>query len=178
MALRSPNTRWAGFALRQQRCHGLHGLRHRSARRPYPAWDAEMMAVAGVNLDAACPTGRSRATRIAARRVRPALARLTGAQWFPALGDGACANVGSGAIGSSRIALTVGPPPPCGSSCPSRQTRSWEVPRGLWAYRLDRRRAVLGGALSNGGNLLRWVWETTGTKPASRDDHGRLAPPS
>jgi len=43
----------------------------------------------------------------------------------------------------------------------------WEVPRGLWAYRLDRSRAVLGGALSNGGNLLRWVWETTGTEPAS-----------
>jgi gluconokinase len=41
------------------------------------------------------------------------------------------------------------------------------VPRGLWAYRLDRSRAVLGGALSNGGNLLRWVWDTTGTEPNS-----------
>jgi gluconokinase len=39
----------------------------------------------------------------------------------------------------------------------------WNVPRGLWAYRLDSQRAVLGGALSNGGNLLRWIWDTTGT---------------
>src|SRR5205814_4511101 len=33
---------------------------------------------------------------------------LAGARWFPALGDGACANVGSGAVGPGRIALTVG----------------------------------------------------------------------
>src|SRR5205823_4546348 len=29
-------------------------------------------------------------------------------------------------------------------------------PRGLWCYRLDRRRALLGGATSEGGNVYAW----------------------
>jgi gluconokinase len=32
-------------------------------------------------------------------------------------------------------------------------------PRGLWRYRLDRRLAIVGGALSEGGNLLAWCRE-------------------
>jgi sugar (pentulose or hexulose) kinase len=32
-------------------------------------------------------------------------------------------------------------------------------PFGLWRYRLDRRRVVVGGALSNGGNAREWVLE-------------------
>ena len=56
---------------------------------------------------------------------------------------------------------------------PAATARSaWVVPDGLWAYRLDRQRAVLGGALSNGGNLLRWIWNTTGT---DRDDETTTA---
>ena len=38
----------------------------------------------------------------------------------------------------------------------------WETepippPAGLWRYRLDRRRIIIGGALSDGGNLVRWL---------------------
>ncbi len=81
---------------------------------------------------------------------------LTRAKWFPALGDGACANVGSGAIGRERIALSVG------TSGAMRML--WEgdpvvPPDGLWLYRLDRRRVLLGGALSEGGNLWKWMSE-------------------
>jgi gluconokinase len=35
-----------------------------------------------------------------------------------------------------------------------------EIPRGLWCYRADRRRFVMGGALSNGGNLFEWMRDT------------------
>ena len=90
---------------------------------------------------------------------------LAGAEWFPALGDGACANVGSGAIGPSSIALTVGTSAAVRLILPRPPGQRWAFPPGLWAYRLDRERAVLGGALSNGGNLLRWIWNTTGTGP-------------
>jgi gluconokinase len=34
------------------------------------------------------------------------------------------------------------------------------VPDGLWCYRLDRSRVVVGGALSNGGNLYAWLTRT------------------
>jgi gluconokinase len=55
---------------------------------------------------------------------------------------------------------------------PRAPDQHWTVPEGLWAYRLDRHRAVLGGALSNGGNLLRWIWNTTCT---DRDDETTAA---
>jgi gluconokinase len=47
-----------------------------------------------------------------------------------------------------------------GTSGAIRVMRSGEelpVPPGLWRYRWDRRRYLLGGALSNGGNLFAWL---------------------
>lgn len=82
--------------------------------------------------------------------------------WFPALGDGACANVGSAAVGPARIALTLGTSGAMRVVLPAPAGSSWLVPTGLWAYRLDRGHAVLGGALSNGGNFRRWIAELTG----------------
>jgi gluconokinase len=34
------------------------------------------------------------------------------------------------------------------------------VPAGLWCYRVDRRRALLGGATSEGGNVYGWMLDT------------------
>lgn len=87
---------------------------------------------------------------------------LADARWYPALGDGACANVGSGAIGPVTIALTIGTSAAMRMILPRSTRVSWEIPSGLWGYRLDRENAVLGGALSNGGNFLRWIRETIG----------------
>lgn len=98
----------------------------------------------------------------------PALRQVA---WYPALGDGACANVGSDAVGPGRIALTVGTSAAMRLILPRDPDAEWSVPPGLWAYRLDSQRAVLGGALSNGGNFLRWIWETTATGPR----HGATA---
>src|SRR5262249_22508837 len=76
--------------------------------------------------------------------------------WFPAIGDGAAANVGSGATSQDRMALTVGT---TGALRVVRPTVP-EVPAGLWCYRVDRRRALLGGATSEGGNVYAWLRET------------------
>ena len=130
-------------------------------------WDAEMLEVSGIGSDRLSPLvdlGPPGCLRADFANRWPVLAD---AHWFPALGDGACANVGSGATGPSRIALTVGTSAAVRMILPRPPDEDWTVPDGLWAYRLDRDRAVLGGALSNGGNLLRWIWNTTGT---DRDD--------
>ena len=140
-------------------------------------WDAEILAAAGIDsrrlspLVDLGPPGRPRG-EFASRW--PA---LTAARWFPALGDGACANVGSGAIGPSRIALTVGTSAAVRLILPRPPGAHWVVPHGLWAYRLDRQRAVLGGALSNGGNLLRWLWNTTATGPDDKATAAAVALP-
>ncbi len=76
--------------------------------------------------------------------------------WLPAIGDGAAANIGSGASGPGQIALTVGTTGALRVVLPSVA----EVPAGLWCYRVDRRRALLGGATSEGGNIYAWLRQT------------------
>ncbi|HVM17034.1 MAG TPA: gluconokinase [Gaiellaceae bacterium] len=99
---------------------------------------------------------------------------LGGATWFPALGDGACSNVGAGCVTADRAALMVG------TSGAFRVVATGErVPRpGLFLYRLDRERTVEGGALSDGGNLWDWLErtvrleDTAGLADEPADGHG------
>jgi gluconokinase len=73
------------------------------------------------------------------------------------LGDGAAANVGSGALGRPRAALTIG------TSGALRTIHEPSEPRrGLFLYRLDDERVCEGGALSDGGNLLDWLRRLVG----------------
>jgi gluconokinase len=82
---------------------------------------------------------------------------LAGLPWFPALGDGACSNIGSGCTSPERIALMVGT---SGATRVVAATPDVEVVPGLWCYRVDRQRPLLGGALSEGGNLFAWMRAT------------------
>ena len=84
----------------------------------------------------------------------PALNRVP---WFPAIGDGAAANLGSNCANASTWAVTMG------TSSAMRVVVSPEQVRpegGLWLYYIDRKRALLGGALSEGGNMLAWLKRT------------------
>lgn len=74
--------------------------------------------------------------------------------WFPALGDGASACIGSGCASSDNWSLTIGTSSALRVVIPLARTIP---PLGLWLYLIDARRAVLGGALSEGGNLLTWL---------------------
>jgi gluconokinase len=77
--------------------------------------------------------------------------------WFPAAGDGACSNVGSGCTTSDRVALMVGT---SGAMRVLWKADSVEIPDGPWCYRADEKRFVMGGALSDGGNLVGWLRNT------------------
>jgi gluconokinase len=79
------------------------------------------------------------------------------AKWFPALGDGACNNLGSGCFSREQASLMVGT---TGAMRVVIEAPSIEIPRGLWCYRVDRNRFVLGGALSNGGEVFAWAKRT------------------
>ena len=82
---------------------------------------------------------------------------LDGIPWFPAYGDGACNNIGSGCITPDRFALMVGT---SGAMRTVIERERIDVPPGLWCYRADRKRFVLGGALSNGGEVYAWMKRT------------------
>lgn len=84
--------------------------------------------------------------------------RLANAEWFPAIGDGAANNIGSGCMSRQRAALMIG------TSGAMRVAYRGEppnnIPAGLWCYRVDRERVIVGGALSDGGGLYAWLKES------------------
>ena len=82
---------------------------------------------------------------------------LDGIPWYPALGDGACNNLGSDCHSPDRFALMVGT---SGAMRAVWEKAHIDIPAGLWCYRVDRRRFVLGGALSNGGEVYAWMKRT------------------
>jgi len=84
----------------------------------------------------------------------PALVQIP---WLPALGDGACSNVGSGCSTQERAAIMVGT---SGAMRVMWKAEQVTIPQGLWCYHADRSRFVMGGALSNGGLLFDWMRET------------------
>jgi gluconokinase len=78
-------------------------------------------------------------------------------RWFPALGDGACSNVGAGCLTRDRAALMIGT---SGAYRTVFAAESAQPRPGLFLYRLDKARFVEGGALSDGGNLYDWLRKT------------------
>jgi gluconokinase len=109
-------------------------------------WDEELLEVLGVDAE-----------------------RLPGLEDIPVWIDGVCSNLGAGCTGG-RAALNVG------TSGAIRVLYETERPQprpGLFLYRLDDRRVVEGGAVSDGGNLYRWLEETLAPSAEAGDtDHG------
>jgi gluconokinase len=107
-------------------------------------WDDELLELCHVSRE-----------RLAAIRDEPVDWR--GVPWFPAIGDGAASNLGCGATRAGLGAINVG------TSAALRVMRSGasvSAPFGLFAYRVDRRRHLVGGAVSNAGNLHAWCMKT------------------
>ncbi len=143
-------------------------------------WDRELLALLPISMDQLSPlvdldTPMHGLTAEFASRW-PALVKTT---WFPTIGDGVAANLGSGCVDATRIALTVGttsalrvtvPQPriiPDASALPTEgEGRAGavsdlvQVPWGLWAYRVDRHTELIGGALTEGGSLYAWMANT------------------
>ena len=122
------------------------------------SWDSDVLLAVGLRPETLAPIDDApRHGLDPALRTRwPALVDAT---WWPALGDGACALLGTAAdrpaADGRRAALTVG------TSAAVRvlagpQERAAR-PDGLFAYLLDAHRVVLGAARSNAGNLVDWL---------------------
>ena len=117
-------------------------------------WDAGALEAAGIAASALPPIDDGRLSGLRGRWAArwPALARVP---WLPAYGDGACSNAGSDCWGPERIALNVGTSAALRVVLPVAAAGS-PTPWGLWRYRLDGRRALVGGATSEGGNVAAW----------------------
>ncbi len=119
------------------------------------AWDAPLLAGLPVGMERLSPLTDVNRPR---RGLRPEFAGrwpgLAEVPWFPAVGDGAAANMGSGCITSGQVAVTMG------TTSALRVVLSdppEHLPSGLWCYRVDGKRSLLGGALSEGGSVFAWM---------------------
>ncbi len=131
-------------------------------------WDEDLLKALPITKDQLSPLVDANRFR---RGLRPEFARrwptLRNLAWFPASGDGATANIGSGCLSPERVALTVG------TTSALRAVVDFPIPyipKGLWCYRVDSRRSLPGGALSEGGSLLSWLKETLNLQNISELD--------
>ncbi len=122
------------------------------------AWDEGILAAIDVSIDQLSPLAEEREglngmrTEFAERW--PALKK---AQWLPAIGDGAASNIGSGCFTRDLIAINVGTSGAMRVCWPAETVK---IPKGLWCYRANRRYALIGGALSNAGDVYAWCKKT------------------
>jgi gluconokinase len=143
-------------------------------------WDADMLAAIEIDRGTLGQVIHLTQTSSVTSRAASRWPGLKDVPWVPAVGDGACSNLGAGCATPDRFAIMIGtsgaervvwsPPDP------------FTVPWGTWCYRVDERRVVVGGALNDGGSLFDWL-RTSLHLPALRtaeaevaalepDDHG------
>lgn len=93
----------------------------------------------------------------AQRGLTPELARrwpaLRDVPFYLAVGDGAAANIGTGGIDAGHPVLSIGTT----AAIRIVSTDLGAVDPGLWAYRVDARRHLIGGATSEGGSIFAWA---------------------
>jgi gluconokinase len=169
------------------------------------AWDTVTLGALGIDAGSLAPivdeSQPARGLRDPFAKRWPALRDVP---FYPAVGDGACGNIGSGCVNPSRMAINVGTsgairvvwdekagqqapagpttadqqpatdplssaahPPPLATSHQSQATSHQSqatslhspaaVPPGLWRYRVDGRRPIVGAAFSDGGNVFAWM---------------------
>src|SRR6202011_1287201 len=97
--------------------------------------------------------------------------------WFLPQGDGGLANVGAGCTSPRWHCATIGTSSALRVIVDPKRLR---IPWGTFVYRLDRHRYVVGGALSEGGNVVRWFTRGLGLKPKKKLEKAaaELAPDS
>ncbi|MEJ5868168.1 gluconokinase [Pseudokineococcus sp. 5B2Z-1] len=122
-------------------------------------WDEELLAASGTTAqhlspvqDPGVPIDGVDAARVARRW--PALAH---AAWFPAVADGLSSNLGTGAGDAASMALAAATSGAVRVLVPGVPEH---VPEGLWCYRVDARRSLLGGAVNDVGRLVAWAQAT------------------
>jgi gluconokinase len=110
-------------------------------------WHSALCAACGVHrkkLDAISSTDADIISR----------GELTGTRAFRPIGDGAAGNVGCGADRNGSVAINIGTS--AAVRVMQRRDDKVRVPFGLFRYVVDGERDVIGGAVSNAGNLRCW----------------------
>ncbi|HLV81715.1 MAG TPA: gluconokinase, partial [Chthonomonadaceae bacterium] len=130
-------------------------------------WDTQTLEAIGLPLEKLSPlidlkTAFSGLQGDYARRW-PALREVP---FFPAAGDGACGNMGSGCVSPQRMAINLGTSGAIRVLWEEDPQAPLTPPPGLWRYRVDARRPLMGAAFSDGGGDYAWMLRTLQLPPA------------
>ena len=118
---------------------GLYALQRRS-------WDEELCALCDVSPEMVGEIAYgSRGAKL-----------LRDADVFAAIGDGAASNLGSGANAAGTIAINIGTSAAVRMVLRKDAMPARKLSRGFFRYVVDDERVVVGGAVSNAGDLRRW----------------------
>jgi gluconokinase len=118
-------------------------------------WDAPLLEKLPVDMGQLAPLIDYNSPKSGlSRKLASRWPMLRNLPWFPAIGDGAAANIGSGCHSARRVAITMGST----AAVRAAVNRTIDhIPDGLWCYRVDAQRSLPGGATSEGGNLFAWM---------------------
>ncbi|EWS80988.1 sugar kinase [Brachybacterium phenoliresistens] len=115
----------------------------------------ELLEAAGASADLlGAPRDPQDTVDVAGTPLAREFPQLDGARWVPVVGDGLTANLGIGALGATTWGISTA------TSGAIRQLVDTEIgtlPSGLWAYRVDAGRTLVGSAMSDCGRLLDWI---------------------
>lgn len=140
-------------------------------------WDRPLLAEIGLTADRLpqiVADGASLGTLVPSLRRRwPELADLP---WLAPWGDGACSNVGAGAMSPDRAALMIGTSGALRTVIrstargPKAPRALPEVPTGLFGFLLGNHEMLLGGHLSEGGGAVGWLTRLLGRTPGALEE--------
>ncbi len=159
-------TRWLGFAeylmLRVfGRCDSSLSMASGTGlfNQQTATWDLQILESLGI--DAATLPGYCDFEPIVGMNdeFRGQLSGLNGVPWFPAVGDGACSNIGSGGCDDDVMVLNIGTSAAIRVVVPAPLGKPLDIQPGLFCYRVDGNHAIHGGAFANGGNIYAWLSE-------------------
>lgn len=119
-------------------------------------WDAELLAACGTGEIALSPVQDPGVplSGLDQGRVADRWPALADAVWFPAVADGLSSNVGTGAVDAATFGVAAATSGAVRVLVPGAPDR---IPAGLWCYRVDAGRSLLGGAVNDVGRLVTWL---------------------
>lgn len=128
-------------------------------------WDDEQLAVAGIDRSQLSPVHHPDQTLAPDAGHDPsrtgirskAWALLAGARWVPGFSDGLASNVGAGGTTADSAVIAAAT---SGAMRVLVDHTPAEVGSGLWCYRVDATRSLVGGALNDVGRAVSWLKST------------------
>lgn len=121
-------------------------------------WDAELLEAAGVREEQLGEIRHpSQPLTPKSDFVAKRWPELADAKWFPVVPDGLAANLGTGAFDATKMVASAAT---SGAMRVVVRDVPETIPSGLWCYRVDEERSILGGALNDVGRAVTWVKDT------------------